>query len=89
MSYYFLYGLFFPLDNMRKNSFRELDFLKTEKNYFEKEKSIEHIATFNNKLSLFIVNFFAKLIIFYKKQNQMIMINKLHMYPNYYVPFQF
>ena len=88
MFYYFLYELIFPLENMRKNSFKELDSLKTEKNYFEKEKSIEFIATFNDKLSFFIVNFFAKLILFYEEQNQMIMINKLHMYQNYYVSSQ-
>ena len=73
---------------MRKNSFKELDSLKTGKNYFEKEKSVEFIATLNNKLGLFIVNFFVKLILFYEKQNQMIMINKLHMYQNYYVSSQ-
>ena len=70
---------------MRKNSFKELDSLKTEKNYFEKEKSAEFIATLNNKLGLFIVNFFVKLILFYEKQNRMVMIDKLHMYQNYYM----
>ena len=73
---------------MRKNSFKELEFLKNEKNYFAKEKSITFITTFNTKLSFFIVNFFAKLILFYEKQNQMIVINKLHMYQNYYVSSQ-
>ena len=68
---------------MRKNSFKELEFLKNEKNYFEKEQSIEFIVTFNNKSTLFIAIFFVKLILFYEKQNQMIMINKLHMCQNY------
>ena len=88
VSYYFLYELIFSLENMRKNSFKELDSLKTEKNYFEKEKSVEFIATLNNKLGLFIVNFFVKLILFYEKQNRMVMIDKLHMYQNYYVSSQ-
>ena len=70
---------------MRKNSFKELDFLKTEKIYFEEEKSIKFIIIFNNKLRLFIVHFFVKLLVFYEKQNQMVMINKLHICPNYYV----
>ena len=69
---------------MGNNSFKELEFLKIEKNYFEKEKSIKFIIIFNNKLSLFIVNF-VKPLVFYEKQNQMVMINKLHMCPNYYV----
>ena len=73
---------------MKKISFKELDSLKNEKNYFEKEQSIEFIVNFNNKSSLFIANFFVKLILFYEKQNQMIMINKLHMCQNYYVSSQ-
>ena len=88
MPYYFFYELIFSLENMRKNSFKELEFLKNEKNYFEKEQSIEFIVNFNNKSSLFIANFFVKLILFYEKQNQMIMINKLHMCQNYYVSSQ-
>ena len=85
MSYYFLCKLIFLLRQYKKNPLKELNFLKIEKNYFKKEKSTELIVIFSDKLNLFIVNFFVKLLVFYEKQNQMLMINKLHMYQNYYM----